>query len=100
MGFFKHGWLIDKWIVSVGIIVWGTVHLGPMATGIMETMQRLHLDALKDAEYLGHWRIGFWAGISNAALLFVAIVVSTWKPWKNLRKKTDSRSSPPPRSGL
>ena len=91
-GFFKHGWLIYKWIVTVGIIIWGTVHLGPVCTEIMETTEHLQLGALNDPGYLADWRLGFWAGISNAILLLGAIVFSTFKPWKNIRRKKERRT--------
>jgi len=99
-GFFKHGWLIYKWIITVGIIVWGTVHLGPMCTEIMETTARLQLGALNDPNYLAHWRLGFWAGISNAVLLFGAVIVSTLKPWKNIRKNKTAARLGSPRNGF
>ncbi len=66
----------------------------------METTARLQLNALKDPGYLADWRLGFWAGISNAALLFIAVAFSTLKPWKNLRRKGADAPRLPRRSDL
>nr|MEE4268843.1 hypothetical protein [Candidatus Krumholzibacteria bacterium] len=34
-GFFRHGWLIYKWMATVAIILVGTFYLGPMATTML-----------------------------------------------------------------
>jgi hypothetical protein len=34
--FFKHGWMIFKWIVTIVTILFGTFFLGPWETTMME----------------------------------------------------------------
>jgi hypothetical protein len=85
-GFFKHGWLIYKWIVTLGLILVGTFYLGPMTTEMLDIAKELRLAALGNGEFLSRWHIGLWAGGINATLLIIAVAVSTLKPWKNLRK--------------
>jgi hypothetical protein len=35
-GFFKHNWMIFKWVVTVAAILFGTFFLGPWETNMME----------------------------------------------------------------
>jgi uncharacterized membrane protein len=85
-GFFKHGWLVYKWIVTLGLILVGTFYLGPMTTEMVDISKELGLAALRNEGFLTRWQIGLGAGVINCALLFIAFIVSTLKPWKNKRK--------------
>lgn len=84
-GFFKHGWLIYKWIVTLGIIVTGTFYLGPMVTRMLAIADLKRLNALQDAYYLQGVTIGIWAAIVNTLLLITAVFFSVYKPWKNIK---------------
>lgn len=85
-GFFKHGWLVYKWIVTLGLVLIGTFYLGPMTTEMVDISKELGIAAQGNEEFLLRWQIGLWAGFINAALLLIAFIVSTLKPWKNIRK--------------
>lgn len=85
-GFFRHGWLIYKWIATLGIIVSGTFYLGPMVTKMLTIADLERLGALNDAYYVRGVTIGIWAALINAALLVCAVFFSVYKPWKNSRK--------------
>ena len=45
-GFFKHGWLIYKWLITVTIIISGTFYLGPMVTNMLEISDIQRIAAL------------------------------------------------------
>ena len=85
-GFFKHGWLIYKWAITVVIILTGTFYLGPMVTNMLEVSNVQRISALGDPYYQTGLVIGFWASIINSILLIIAVVVSVYKPWKNISK--------------
>jgi uncharacterized membrane protein len=85
-GFFRHGWLILKWVVTVGAIVFGTFCLGPWETAMMEISGQLGIAALADPDYLANQRLNFTWGAVQVAILAALIWVSVFKPWKNLRK--------------
>ncbi len=68
-GFFKHGWLVYKWLVTVAIIISGTFYLGPMITKMLAIADLKRLGALQDEYYLQGATIGVWAAIINALLL-------------------------------
>jgi len=85
-GFFKHGWLIYKWIVTLAIIISGIFYLGPMVTKMLAITDLKRLGALQDAYYLQGVKIGVWAAIINTFLLLTAVFFSVYKPWKNIKK--------------
>lgn len=81
-GFFKHGWLIYKWIATLFIILTGTFYLGPMVTEMVEITQQERLRALENSYYNRGVTIGIWAAVINTALLIAAVWFSVYKPWK------------------
>ena len=85
-GFFKHGWLIYKWVVTLGIVLIGTFYLGPMVTKMLTLVDSKRIAVLEDAYYLSGETIGLCAAIFFTVLLIGAIVVSIYKPWKNIKK--------------
>lgn len=86
-GFFKHGWLIYKWVVTVLIILTGTFYLGPMVTKLLEIAKIQRIDALQDQYYVQGETIGLYAAIINSLLLIVAVLFSVYKPWKNTKNR-------------
>ena len=85
-GFFRHGWIIYKWIVTLVIIITGTFYLGPMVTKLLEISDVKRIVALQDQYYMQGEIIGLYAAIINSALLIIAMFFSVYKPWKNIRK--------------
>ena len=85
-GFFKHGWLIYKWTVTLAIILTGTFYLGPMVTDLLEISEIKRIGALQDPYYIQGSIIGIWAAVINTALLIVAVCISVYKPWKNVKR--------------
>jgi hypothetical protein len=47
-GFFRHGWIVYKWIVTLLIIFTGTFYLGPMVTKLLEISDVKRIAALQD----------------------------------------------------
>lgn len=84
-GFFRHGWMILKWIVTVGAILFGTFYLGPWETRMMELSGELGVAALADEEYLRMQRLNAGFGAVQVGVLIATVFVSVFKPWKNLR---------------
>ena len=82
-GFFKHGWVTLKWIVTVGGIVFGTFWLGPWETRMMELSGELGLAALENAEYLSSQSLNAIWGAVQCLVLMVTVFISILKPWKN-----------------
>lgn len=87
-GFFRHTWVLFKWIVTTSAIVVGTVWLGPWETNMMEISGRLGIFALENQDYLYNQRMNLIFGGLQCLLLMVTVFVSVFKPWK---KKKSSR---------
>lgn len=85
-GFFRHGWMIFKWVVTVAAILFGTFFLGPWETKMMEISGVLGLEALADADYLFNQKMNLGFGFAQTVLLVVTVFVSVFKPWKNIKK--------------
>lgn len=85
-GFFRHGWLIFKWVVTVSAIIFGTVCLGPWETAMMHISGELGMGALRDAGYLFNAKMNLIWGAVQVAILIATIFISIFKPWKNIRK--------------
>ena len=86
-GFFKHGWMIYKWILTVAAILFGTFYLGPWETEMMDISGKLGLDALKDEAYLYNQAMNLWFGLLQVLFLVLTVFISVFKPWKNLKRK-------------
>lgn len=86
-GFFKHGWLVYKWLSTLAIIVSGTFYLGPMVTKMLAIADLKRLGALQDSYYMQGVTIGICAAIINTILLITAVFFSVYKPWRNYRRK-------------
>ena len=85
-GFFKHKWLIFKWVVTVGCILFGTFYLGEWEKGMTAISAELRGDALTNAEYLYNQKMQFTYGTIQTVILIVTVFVSVFKPWKKKSK--------------
>uniref|UniRef100_Q3AU88 DUF2269 domain-containing protein n=1 Tax=Chlorobium chlorochromatii (strain CaD3) TaxID=340177 RepID=Q3AU88_CHLCH len=81
-GFFKHGWLVYKWIVTLLIIVVGTFYLGPLTSDLLQIADAERLAALQNPSYIFGQTVTMWAAVINTLLLSVALFFSVYKPWK------------------
>ena len=50
-GYFNHGWLIFKWIITVLIIVLGTIYSGPWIEKLVDISGKLGTNALTNSDY-------------------------------------------------
>ena len=81
-GFFKHGWIIFKWIVTVAAILFGTFFLGPWESTMMEISGILGISSLSDPEYLYNQKMNLIFGATQVLVLVVTVFISIFKPWK------------------
>jgi len=81
-GFFKHNWLIFKWIVTIAAILFGTFYLGPWETAMMEISGKLGLSALSDPSYLYSQKMNLVFGALQCLVLMITAFISIFKPWR------------------
>ena len=86
-GFFKHGWLIFKWIVTVGCILFGTFYLGVWESNMTNISDSLRGAALTNADYLYNQKMQFVFGAVQLVILIATVFVSVYKPWKSKKTK-------------
>jgi uncharacterized membrane protein len=86
-GFFKHNWLIFKWIVTVTAILFGTFFLGPWETNMMEISGKLGMSSLNDQTYVYNQKMNFIFGGMQCLILMITVFVSIFKPWKKKKVK-------------
>lgn len=84
-GFFKHGWMIFKWIVTVVAILFGTFFLGPWETTMMEISGKLGISSLSNPEYLYNQKMNLIFGATQILVLMVTVFISIFKPWKKIK---------------
>ena len=91
-GFFKHPWMIWKWFVTISAIVFGTFFLGPWETTMMQISGRLGQASLSDQAYIYNERMNIMFGTVQVLVLLVTIFISTFKPWKPKKTRSDGTS--------
>jgi hypothetical protein len=84
-GFFRHKWLLCKWIITIYCILSGTFLLGVWKEELFEISLALGNDALNDALYgaIRFKRMCF-SIFQLFAMLFM-VYISVFKPWKPSR---------------
>jgi len=85
-GFFKHNWLIVKWIVTVTAILFGTFFLGPWETAMMEISGEIGISSLSDPAYRYNQKMNLVFGALQVLVLMITVFISIFKPWKSGKK--------------
>lgn len=86
-GFFKHTWMIFKWIVTIVAILFDTFFLGPWETAMMDISGKLGMTSLSNSEYLYNEKMNLIFGTIQVLVLTITIFISIFKPWKSRRAK-------------
>jgi uncharacterized membrane protein len=86
-GYFKHTWLIFKWVVTIVAILFGTFFLGPWETTMMEISGKIGISALNDPAYLYNEKMNLLFGVAQALVLMITVYISIFKPWKKKKAK-------------
>jgi len=89
-GFFKHKWLIFKWIITVAAILFGTFFLGPWETTVMEISGKLGISSLNDQSYLYNQKMNVIFGGIQCIVLMIIVFISIFKPWKKKKSKNQT----------
>ena len=90
-GFFKHNWMIFKWIVTVVAILFGTFFTLIAALGVLKMMEisgEQGMAALTDPDYLYNQKMNVVFGTLQCLVLMVTVFISIFKPWKKKKQKS------------
>lgn len=88
-GFFKHPWIIVKWIMTILQILFGTFVLGPCINDNVLIADQLRDVALTDPIVLNNIQTTQILGTTQASLLLFIVIISVLKPWKRKKAKTN-----------
>lgn len=80
-GFFKHYWVIVKWVATVALIVFGTFWLFPWANAATAISETQRLQALENPLYSFDAQGVLIGTIVQVVCLVVIIAISLLKPW-------------------
>ena len=85
-GFFKHRWIIVKWIISLTVIIVGTFIFSPWLDTCLEISDKLRDAAIANPDVLHYSGLIFSATVVQSAVLLFLVVISVFKPWKKTKK--------------
>ena len=80
-GFFRHRWIIYKWIVAVAATIFGVVWLAPWINGVLALVNQGREIARDNPTYDSLVLRIFYFGSLQALALVTTLFVSTLKPW-------------------
>lgn len=89
-GFFRHGWVAAKLILTVAACLFGTFFLGPCVETMVELSAQLGLGALSDPAYLSAESKNLYGAIfGNLTAILIMMILSVWKPKKKKAKAAE-----------
>jgi hypothetical protein len=90
-GFFKHRWVVVKWILTVFCILFGTFQLGPTVNDQPLISQEEGLAALANPAYLDNYHASLAGGAVQVLLILFMFYLSVFKPLKGRGRKMASK---------
>jgi Predicted integral membrane protein (DUF2269) len=97
-GFFKHYWVIAKWVATVALIVFGTFWLFPWANAATAISKAQRLQALENPLYSFDAKGVLVGTVVQVFCLVVIIAVSFIKPWGKRTIKAQGQTNSAPAS--
>jgi hypothetical protein len=92
-GFFKHYWVIVKWIATITLIVVGTIWLGPWLNSMTAISETDRIQALQNPVYYFDLKGVIIGGIIQVICVLGIITVSVIKPWGRRIVKVENKIS-------
>jgi len=86
-GYFKHKWMVFKWVVTLGIILLGTFYSGPTLNEIVNISKTEGLAVLENTDYLAMDQTHRMIGLGMTLTLIFTVFISVFKPWTKKKSK-------------
>ncbi|MBP3730216.1 MAG: DUF2269 family protein [Mailhella sp.] len=80
-GFFRHRWIIVKWIALIACVAFGT-WLGTLESSLLRLSTELGANAAASQEYLAILKQHLGGGVAQVIAVIAMVVISVFKPWK------------------
>ncbi|HIU16922.1 MAG TPA: hypothetical protein IAB01_00560 [Candidatus Avidesulfovibrio excrementigallinarum] len=81
-GFFRYTWIACKWIITMGMVLFGIVYLGPWAGQELDAVYQHGLAAYARPEIAAQHARRELACIVYAVLLLFSTALSVFRPWE------------------
>ncbi|MDE5423024.1 hypothetical protein L3073_12470 [Ancylomarina sp. DW003] len=81
-GYFKHGWLIFKWTITLLIIILGTIYSEPWIAKLVSISGEQGISALSNEDYQWYHKSQNIMGVCMTGTLILTIFISVFKPKK------------------
>jgi len=81
-GYFKYGWMTFKWIITLLIIILGTLYSGPWIAEMVKISGELGMAALNNTDYQWYDKSQTLMGLCMNGTLIITIFISVFKPGK------------------
>lgn len=81
-GFFKHRWLLVKWVLTLFMILFGTFYMGPLVKENVMVGKAVLAGTGDVDRYWQNVDDNVWAGLLQLTLLTIVTIISVYKPWK------------------
>ena len=98
-GFFKHYWVLVKWIATVTLIVTGTIWLGPWTNAMTAISAAQRIQALQNPLYVFDQNAVLVGAIIQTSCVLAIIGISVLKPWGRRNIKKQEQKQPVASSG-
>jgi hypothetical protein len=93
-GWFKHKWVLVKWVICVYGIFFGTYPLGPWQSELVHIAHEKGLGALTDPVYVHNKYMLYMFGTFQVVTLIFAVVITAIRPWQKKAKIRQHSSAP------
>ena len=80
-GFFKHKWIVVKWVLTISCILFGMFFLGVHEKNMLELSHMVGNSALVSPEYMIIRNNQFYLSLVQIAFLLFMVSLSVIKPW-------------------
>ncbi len=81
-GFFRHKWVIIKWLATVYLMYCGMKYLGPWSIEMLESAQTLGVGAISDPHYQAIRSRHLTLLTINMSVFVILTFISVFKPWE------------------
>ncbi|TVQ23062.1 MAG: hypothetical protein EA367_02840 [Leptolyngbya sp. DLM2.Bin15] len=92
-GFTKFYWVITKWVLTTGLVVFGTFWLFPWGNEAEQIADQAGLQALDSAAYAFDAKGVLIGTLTQAIFLIIIIGISTLKPWGRRRTAKQAQNN-------
>lgn len=81
-GFFRHKWVILKWAMTLGMILFGMKFLALWSNALLEMAAAMGLAALEHPVFVQAYKRLLLASILYFGMFILATILSVYKPWE------------------